>query len=126
LVYNVESNYTPYTDTGAITIYFGSDPKNQQRCTALVVKELNKLKTEPLTERFLAKAKQQMLGQLAISSENKESLALSMGRSILHFNRYDTVEEVALLLEEITAAQLQSIAQEVFADEKLTTFIYKE
>jgi len=126
LVYNVESNYTPYTDTGAITIYFGSDPKNQQRCTALVVKELNKLKTEPLTERFLAKAKQQMLGQLAISSENKESLALSMGRSILHFNRYDTVEEVALLLEEITAAQLQSIAQEVFADEKLTTLIYKE
>jgi predicted Zn-dependent peptidase len=126
LVYNVESNYTPYTDTGIITVYFGSDPKNQSRCASLVTKELDKLKREPLTERYLRKAKQQLLGQLAISSENKEGLALSMGRSMLHFNRFDSVEEVAEKLESVTAIQLQHIAQEVFATDRLTVLLYKE
>jgi Predicted Zn-dependent peptidases len=57
LVYNVESSYTPYTDTGALTIYFGSDPEDMPRCAKLIEKELNKLKREPLTDRYVAKAK---------------------------------------------------------------------
>jgi predicted Zn-dependent peptidase len=126
LVYNVESSYTPYTDTGALTIYFGSDPEDMPRCAKLIEKELNKLKKEPLSDRYVEKAKKQLLGQMTISTENKENLALSLGRSILHFNRFDSLEESAEKLKSITPEKLQQIAQEIFASEKLSTLIYTE
>jgi predicted Zn-dependent peptidase len=126
LVYNVESNYTPYTDTGAITLYFGSDPKYRKRCEKLIEKELIQLKEKPLTETFVEKAKKQLIGQMTIAAENKESLALSLGRSILHFNRYDSVEDAALKLAAITPLKLQQIAQDVFDTKRLSSLIYIE
>lgn len=126
LVYNVESNYTPYTDTGALTIYFGSDPKNMKRCSQLIDKELSKLKETPLTSNYIEKAKKQLLGQMTISSESKENLALSLGRSILHFNRFDSLEESAEKIKLITPQQLQQIAREVFASDQLSYLIYTE
>ncbi len=124
LVYNVESNYTPYTDTGVLTIYFGSDPEDMPRCAKLIEKELTRLKKEPLTDRYVEKAKKQLLGQMAIASENKENLALSLGRSMLHFNRFDSLEESAERIKQIIPQKLQEIAQEVFSAEQLSKLIY--
>ncbi|GAT63039.1 M16 family metallopeptidase [Paludibacter jiangxiensis] len=126
LVYNVESNFAPYTDTGALTIYFGSDPKNMNRCARLIEKELSRLREAPLTSNFVEKAKKQLLGQMTIATESKENLALSLGRSILHFNRFDSIEESAEKLKLITPEKLQQIAQEVFAPELLSKLIYTE
>jgi predicted Zn-dependent peptidase len=126
LVYNVESGYTPYTDTGVLNIYFGCDPKNGRRCAQLIRKELDALMETPLNPRYLEKAKRQMLGQLAISSENKENLALSMGRSFLHFNRFDGINQIAEKLESITSEKIQSIARELFHKDCLTSLTFKE
>lgn len=126
LVYNVESNYTPYTDTGALTIYFGSDPKHRKRCAKLIEKELNRLKEQPLTEAFVDKARKQLVGQMTIGAENKESLALSLGRSMLHFGRYDSLEESTRQLSLVTPAKLQQIALDVFDAGRLSSLIYME
>jgi predicted Zn-dependent peptidase len=47
LVYNVESSYQPFTDTGMWTVYFGCDPENANRCEQLVYRELQKLRDFP-------------------------------------------------------------------------------
>lgn len=126
LVYNVESMYAPCTDTGAMTIYFGSDPKNRNRCIKLIEKELDKLKQQPLSDLFVEKAKKQLMGQLTIASENKENLALSIGRSILHFNRYDSLDESGKKLTDITATQLHEIACKIYASDQLSSLTYTE
>jgi predicted Zn-dependent peptidase len=124
LVYSVESLYTPYCDTGVFCIYFGCDKKNLDRCISLMNKELKILQENKLTSLQLAKSRKQLMGQLAIMSEHKENLALNMGKSFLHFNRFDGLEAMYRQLEAVTPENIFNIANEITADAALTTLIY--
>lgn len=123
--YNVESTYTPYIDTGVLTIYFGTDPEKLDKSLALVHKELAKLRTQKLGTLQLHRAKNQILGQIAMSTDNKENLLFTLGKSIMLFNRYDSMETIAKKIEEITSEQLIDTANEVLAPEKLSMLIFK-
>jgi len=124
LVYSVESGFTAFSDTGILTIYLGSDPKNKEQCLRLVNKELRKLREEKISDIRFAKYKKQLIGQVTISSQNKENLALSMGKSFMHFNRIESIEEIKKRLDEITPKKLQDIANEIFEEKSLTSLIY--
>ena len=125
LVYNVESNITPYTDTGLVSVYFGTDPKNERKATELVYKELARLRDTRLTTARLAAAKKQAIGQLGVSGDNREGLFLGLGKSFLHYNRYDTLPEVFAQIEKLTAGQLLEVANEVFAPERLFRLVFE-
>lgn len=124
LVYNVESSYQPFTDTGMWTVYFGCDPENANRCEQLVYAELQKLREQEIPENALKKYKLQLIGQMAIASENKENLALSLGKSFMRYGKIDTLEVVKQHIEELTAPQLKRIANEIFNPEKFSVLKY--
>lgn len=122
--YNVDSTYSAYTDTGIINIYFGTDEQNLPKSLKMVMKELDDLKNKPLSKAQLAKAKRQLLGQIAISAQNDENLMLSIGKSILVLNKIDTLEETTERINSITSKQLQDAANEVFKKENISCLIY--
>ena len=124
LVYNVESSYQPFTDTGMWTVYFGCDPENANRCEQLVYAELQKLREQEIPENALKKYKLQLIGQMAIASENKENLALSLGKSFMRYGKIDTLEVVKQHIEEVTAPQLKRIANEIFNPEMFSVLKY--
>lgn len=125
LVYNVESNVTSYTDTGLASIYFGTDPKNKEKAIRLVHKELDKLRDVKLSATQLTAAKKQVIGQLGVSGDNREGLFLGLGKSFLHYNRYDTLSEVFAKVEKLTAEEIQEVANEIFAPDNLSSLIYE-
>lgn len=125
LVYNVESNITSYTDAGLCTIYFGTDPKNKDQVIQLVNKELSLFCKNKLSDLQLSKAKKQAFGQMVLSNENKEGLFLGLGKSFLHYNRYDTLQEVFQKIERVTPQQLQEAANEVFDPEQLFCLVFE-
>jgi predicted Zn-dependent peptidase len=124
LVYNVESSYQPFTDTGMWSVYFGCDPENSRRCESLVYSELQKLREQPLSEAALKKYKLQLMGQMAIANEQKENLALGLGKSFLRYGKIDGVDVVKQSIESITSEQLQRIANEIFNPEQLSVLKY--
>jgi predicted Zn-dependent peptidase len=124
LVYNVESSYQPFTDTGMWSVYFGCDPENAARCEQLVYSQLQKLRDQLLSENALKKYKLQLLGQMAISTENKENLALSLGKSFMRYGKIDDLETVKQLIEEVTPQKLQEIANEIFDIKQLSVLKY--
>lgn len=87
LVYTVESVMTTYTDTGLWSVYFGCDPHDVTRCRRLVLKELRRLAEAPLAPHALEAAKRQIKGQIGISYDNFENVALAMGKTFLHYDR---------------------------------------
>ena len=124
LVYSVESNLTSYTDTGTFCIYFGCDQHDVDRCLELIHKELKRLRDDGLTPTQLAGAKKQIIGQIGVAGDNFENNALSMAKTFLHYNRYEEKEEVFKRIEALTANTLIDIANEMFADDYLSTLIY--
>lgn len=125
LVYNVESSITSYTDTGIHSIYFGTDPKNMDKAISLVNKELAKLRDVALSSSQLLAIKKQVMGQLGVAGDNKESTFLGMGKSYLHHNRYDLLPEVFAKIETVTVSQLLEIANELYDSDKLFSLIYE-
>ena len=124
LVYTVESSMACYGDTGAWCIYFGCDPHDVKRCRQLVRRELDKLMQAPLSASRLQKAKQQLQGQLAIASDNREQFALDFAKNYLHTGKMRDLTDIMRHIETLTAADLQRTAQELFAEERLLTLIY--
>ncbi len=124
LVYAVECGYVQFADTGLVTITLGCDKSNLEKCLILIEREILKLQEEALSERRLKAAKKQLLGQLAISSDNGETQCLSMGKSLLAYGKIFKGKDNRSLIEAVTAADLQEMAREIFAKEKLSRLIY--
>lgn len=123
-VYNVESVYTPYSDTGVFSIYFGSDQKKAEKCISLVHQEMKKLRDTELSSSQLEAAKRQIRGQIGVATDNKESITMGMAKSFLHYNRYDSIEEAYAKIDKITSSDILKAANEIFDESKLSTLIY--
>ncbi len=122
--YNVESNYTPYSDTGVFSIYIGCDERHREKCIDLTHQELKKLMETPLGTSQLQKAKQQVMGQLALSAESGLSKVLGNGKTLMALDEVRTYAQIADELNALTASELQNIANEVFQIDNLSSLTF--
>ena len=125
LVYTVESSMVSYSDTGIWSIYFGCDPHDVRKCLRLVRRELDKVMQKPLSATQLRNAKRQLKGQIAIACDNHEQFALDFGKSFLHYGWEKDITHLYDSIDQVTAEDLQKVANDLFATEKLTTLIFQ-
>ena len=125
LVYTVESTLNTYTDTGVWSVYFGCDPSDVKRCLRLVHTELNRLLDHPLSARALAAAKRQMKGQLGVSYDNFENVAIGMAKRYLHYSVVLSPAQLFAQIDAVTTDELLQVASDVFTPARLTTLIYQ-
>jgi predicted Zn-dependent peptidase len=83
-----------------------------------------KLKNEPLGTLQLHRAKQQIMGQLAMSEESNLSLMLMLGKSMLDLGKIDSLNTIFEEIEALSAPQLMDIANEMFAEDRLSKLVY--
>ena len=124
LVYNVDSQAVPLSDTGYWNIYLACEPQYKDQCLELVHGELKKLRDVRLTSPQLQRALSQLQGQLAISAENQENNALAMAKQMLYHHRAPQWQETFAKVQKITSEQLQEVANEVFDTNKIATLQY--
>lgn len=124
LVYNIDSQAVPLSDTGYWNIYLACEPQHKDQCLELCHKELKQLRDTRLTSAQLQRALRQLEGQMAISAENQENNALAMAKQMLYHHHAPAWQEIFAKVKEITSTQLQDVANEVFAPEKIYTLLY--
>jgi predicted Zn-dependent peptidase len=125
IAYTIESNYTPLTDTGIFSIYFGTDSEKTAKATRLVHKELKKLREKKLGTLQLHQTKQKFIGQIALAEENRMSLIISMAKSMLDFNYVDTLEQLFEKINAVTVEQLLEISNEIFDENRMITLLFE-
>lgn len=122
--YNIEAHYQPFSDTGYFNIYIGADNGYLDKSIQLIYKELKALREKPLGALQLQRAKQQIIGQIAISLESKLNEMLSAGKSHLFFDDVETFENIIAKVEAITAKDLQEVANEIFVPDQFSMLTY--
>lgn len=124
LVYNVESQVTPLSDTGYWSIYLACEPHHRDQCLELCHAELKQLRDLRLTSAQFSRALRQINGQMAIAAENQENSALTMGKQMLYYHDAPLWQETFLRLQQITPLQLQDVANEMYNADNIFTLMY--
>ncbi len=117
LTYHIEASYVPFSDTGMVGIYFGSEKERAALCQEMIREEIHRLLRGDYTERRFGIAKKQFLGQLAIATESNEGNMLGAGKSFLLYNKVHSLAEVARKIDSITRKDILEIANEIFGRE---------
>ncbi len=124
LVYSVEAQHNTYSNTGNFMIQFACEPANLEACQNIVYQELDRLVCVPLSRTELKAAKTQLKGQLLMSSEAHLNAMQFLGKSMLDMGKIETIREVFAQIDSISSAEIQTIAEEVFAQENLSQLVY--
>jgi predicted Zn-dependent peptidase len=124
LVYSVESNNVAYTDAGLWTVYYGCDAADRSRCHRLVLRELARLTDGPMPQRTLDAARRQLKGQIGISYDNFENVAIGMAKRFLHYGQTLSRQQFFERLDAITPDDLLATARAVFSPDRLLTLEY--
>jgi predicted Zn-dependent peptidase len=123
-VYGIDAQYSSFTDVGMFGIYFGTDPSQLLKSRRVVMKELKSLKEKPLGRMQLHKAKEQLMGQLAMAEENNLSFMLMMGKSMLDLGKIQSLDEIFNRIRSIKSTDLMDIANEMFDENNLSVLTY--
>ena len=123
--YTIESQYTAYSDVGLINVYMAVDPDSLEKAIGLVHKELDKLCTQKLGTLQLHHAKQQLIGQVALSYEHGMNELLSATRSLLMNDPIEYMDDIIRKVEAVSADDILDIANRVFDKKQLSRIIFK-
>ncbi len=122
--YSIESQYTAYSDTGLISVYMGVDPDSLEKAIGLVYKEIDKLCQQRLGTMQLQHAKQQLIGQVALSYESGMNELLSITRSLLMGDPIEYMDEIIRKVEAVTANDIIDMANRVFDKTQLSQIVF--
>lgn len=124
IAYTIETGYSPLSDTGIFTLYFGTDKEKVDRALSLIFKEFKKLKDNPLTEVQLQKAKNKFIGQIALGEENRIGLIISMAKSLIDYNQIEDLQAVFSRIQSVTTTDMANITHEILDESNLSALTF--
>ena len=124
IAYTIETGYSPLSDTGIFTLYFGTDKEKVSKACSLILKEFRKIKENPLTELQLQKAKNKFIGQIALGEENRIGLIVAMAKSLIDYDKIDSLDTVFAKIQAVSTADMANIANEILDESNLTALTF--
>jgi predicted Zn-dependent peptidase len=122
LAYAVYSSVDYFLDSGSLSIYAGVAPKNLSTAIEAIVEQLRRLK-QGITDAELVKAKELYKGRLLLRLEDTRNVTSWLGGQELLLGRVFGIDEVISVIDSIQAYQLERLARELLATEKLNLAI---
>ena len=123
-VYQIDTTYIPYKDTGLFTIDFSTEKTNLDKCNELISKEMKALRKQKQGDLRLSRAKKQLIGQTTMMEENGQSLMQTLGKNLLDYNKVISLEEFSRNVENVTAIDVMEAANEVLQEESISSLIF--
>jgi predicted Zn-dependent peptidase len=111
LVYSIGSSLNAYRPGGYECVSAACAPKNLPRVLEVTLRELRKLKRGGVSESELARAKENLTGNLLLALESTVSRMSSAARQEFYFGRVVPVEEWISKIEAVSADEVGEEAQ---------------
>jgi predicted Zn-dependent peptidase len=123
LAYSIQSSTSYYADTGALLIAAGLDTKRLPRAVALILAEMRRIAQRPPSAIELQRAKDYAIGQMRLGLESTANRMMWLGEHLLAYGTIQTPAEVEKRITEVTTADVQKAAADVFHNHRLNVAI---
>jgi len=114
LAYAVFSSLSAYQDTGQFSIYAGTEAQNVPLVLDLVLAELRRIKSQPVEETELNRAKSHLRGSILMGLESTSARMSQLARQEMYFGRYVTADEVISGIDAVSSSEVLELAAEMF------------
>lgn len=121
--YNIEANYTPYSDVGFWSVYAGTDEKYLKKSLELIRKEFDVLKKGMLSKE-LEGAKEQLKGHIALSLDSNLELMFYLAKNLLFHKRIDSVKDIYHQVDMLSVEQMMVVIDSIFKEENISSLTY--
>ncbi|PIQ67232.1 hypothetical protein COY25_03310 [Candidatus Uhrbacteria bacterium CG_4_10_14_0_2_um_filter_41_7] len=119
LCYTIRASYETYEDVGMFMVRAGLDEKRLSEATKTIYEELEKVVSGGVTAEELEYAKDNIAGGLKLALENSSAQAEFVGQQELFLGEVRTVDERIAKFQEVTMADIQRVAGDVFNFKKI-------
>lgn len=124
LAYHIECSYTPYSDVGLFSVYFGTEERSLKKTERLVMRELRHVREKRLGVRALHDLKRQVTGHIALAQDSGGSLMSGLGKSLLLYDRVESLENLFAAIESIDSDELLRLANEHLDPTAISHLVY--
>jgi predicted Zn-dependent peptidase len=118
LAYDVHSGASHYLDTGAFVVGAAVDPRKVDECIRAVRAELDRMRSVPVPEVELVKAKEYIKGRILLRMEDSRAVSSWIGGQELLRGEIRSVDEVVEAIEAVTAADVLRVAADILRDDR--------
>lgn len=119
LCYYIGADKAEYHDTGTWYVSAGVDITRTEEAVKVILAEIEKLKTEPVTDEELTRAKENFKGHMFLSLEESMNVASLLAEQELLLQEMKDPEVLAKEIDQVTKEDIQKIAQELFIPKNL-------
>jgi predicted Zn-dependent peptidase len=120
LAYSVGSYNEQFTDAGLVATYVGTREDNVEEACSIIGAELARLRSEPVSEEELVRAKESVKGRLVLSSESTAARMTRISRATLFGLPIDSLDEMLSKIDAIEVGDLTELAAELYGTEHLS------
>jgi predicted Zn-dependent peptidase len=120
LAYSIYSYASSYSDTGTLTIYAATRPREAARVIELVRREMKRFYRQGIDRKELQRVKEQIKGGLMLSVESTQSRMSKLAKDELYHGRYLSLEEMTTEIDRISGEQILRLAHALFDSESLS------
>jgi predicted Zn-dependent peptidase len=119
LAYSVYSYTSSYRNSGSLGFYAGTNAEQGEQVLMLMLEEMRSLAKDSLTTEEFTRSRDQLRGNYVLSSESTNSRMMSIGKSLLIYDRVLSEEDVFARIEGVTYEDIRALTDALFDLNKL-------
>jgi predicted Zn-dependent peptidase len=119
LAYSVYSELALYRDAGCMIIYAGTSMRTADRVIKSIMNEMHEAAATRVSEEELRRAKDHLKGSIVLGLESTSSRMANLARQETYFGRFMSMDEMLQRVEQVTAEEVQALAQRFFQPKQI-------
>ena len=123
LVYTIFASITPFSDCGYLNIYAGASTRQLKKTIGATMKELRRIKREPVGAEELQRNKDQLKASLVLNLESSSSRMSALGQQEMNFGRFISPDEIIAEVDAVSVEDVQRLANEIFRPEAMAVTV---
>ncbi len=123
LAYQVGSTFLPNINQGVFAVYIGTNPQTALHSKQELLKQINLLKKEFVSDKELQEAKDKILGNFVLSQETNMEKASTLGWFEVCSRGIDYINEFPELIQNVTASDVIKTANKYFDAPYVTVIV---
>jgi predicted Zn-dependent peptidase len=120
LAYAIESDLSPYTDSGVLSVYAGTSRESAAQLIRSVCEEFRGVRKDGVSAEELRRAKDHLKGSMMLSLESTSARMSNLARQAMYLHRFISLDEMLASIEAVTREEVHAIAREFFEPERIS------